>query len=809
MSSKKIIQPDIMNYIGGAKEITDHRKFFEEEIYWSNSMFSGMPTYQSGAKYPSDILKYIDCFLRFLPHPANYVFLFFSGFFFIGIVWIKRWNYAFLGATMFGLSSYFFIILEIGHNSKAHAIAYFSPLFTGLYLLFKRNKFWGFIITTLFFGLELMANHIQMTYYFSFTIGFFILAQLYISIQNKQIKSFGISFLGFIIAVILALGMNASRLLSTYEYGKESTRGKSDLVDKNKYKPNEGLEKEYITTWSYGKLETLNLFIPNFMGGSSSGKGFEATELKKVVRNHFNSEQQERIIFQLSHPYWGEQPGTSPAYQGAVVCFLAFLGLFFIPRKYLLWILPSLIISILLAWGKNFMTLTNIFIDYFPLYNKFRAVSSFMVISEFLTPLLAMIGLYYYFNYFDNSKRKKTLYLTGSFILGMLIIFYIFCRSLFEFANSYELESQIPKILMNALKQDRITIFQSDVIRTFLLCGITFILLILELHKKISSKIVIYAFIILSILDLWSVNKRFLNNDNFVSSSYVKNLFPTEINEKMIDDVESNPNLKNIVYLIGMNKVLDEIKKQDTTTYRVFNTCLDPFNETHTSYFHQSIGGYHGAKLKKYQEIIERFFDPQKGKINVEILNMLNTKYIFMGNPAEPEITFNNDANGNAWFVSKVQFAKNANQELDLLENINTKEKAVIREELKSKLIHKSGNYIKDSIAYIKLKKYHPNHLIYHSQSKTKQFGIFSEIFYPYGWNVYLDGKSRDYFRVNYVLRGLEIPKGNHKIEFKFEPKIIKVGQVVTLISFGVFVLLCILFILLCDLKKNRIIEKI
>jgi hypothetical protein len=789
LSGKGLIQPDIVNYRGGAEELTQYRKTFEEDAYWTNSMFSGMPTYQAGAQYPMDFLKKIDAALRlYLPRPVDYIFLFMSGFFLLGMVWTKNWKYALLGATMFGFSSYFFIILEAGHNGKAHAIAYFAPLFAGIYLLFKRNYFWGFILTTLFFALELMANHIQMTYYLFFAIGIFILTQLYFSIKDKQLKAFGISLGLFVTSSLFAVGMNSTRLLATYEYGKETTRGKSELVKKNNEKPSEGLEKDYITAWSYGKLETLNLFIPNFMGGSSSDETFESKKLQEAIQNHISSEEQyQKISKYLSgSPYWGEQPGTSPAYQGAIVCFLAILGLFFIPLKHRIWIIGSLAISMMLAWGKNFMFLTDVFIDYVPMYNKFRAVSSFMVVPEFLLPLTAMIGIYYYFtdkNLGSIYKRQILTYVGGG-ILALLIIFYLFGSYLFAFANETEL-ANLPEVILDAVKEDRIPLFKSDVLRTFIFCGITLLLLFFYENKKIKLDYVLYVLIILSITDLWTVNKRFLNDENFVASKYEKNPFPTDMSESMISDAEKNPALGRIVYFSAMNNVLNEIKTRDTTNYRVFNTAYDPWNENNTSYFHNSIGGYHAAKLLRYQELINEFFNLSEGKINMEVMNMLNVKYVLLGEISKPEVAPNINANGNAWLVSKIKNANNANEEIEKLRNTDTKKEVVIRSDVELK----STSYSSDTLGFIKLKKYLPNHLTYQSQSKTKQFGVFSEIYYPHGWNAFIDGVEVPHFRVNYVLRGLEVPAGVHKIEFKFQPKVIETGKIMTLISFVLFII--------------------
>ncbi|MCB9201547.1 MAG: YfhO family protein [Flavobacteriales bacterium] len=804
LSSKSIIQPDIVNYRGGAEELIKYRDSHGEDTYWTNSMFGGMPTYQAGAQYPMDILKSVDGFIRsFLPRPADYLFLCLAGFFFLGMVLTRNWKYALLGATMFGFSSYFFIILEAGHNAKAHTIAYFAPLLAGVYLLFNKKYIWGFITTVLFFGLELMANHPQMTYYLFFAIGAFILVQFFYSIKDRELKSYFTSIFLFVIATFLAIGMNSSRILSTYEYSKETTRGKSELVKQGEENPKSGLNKDYITNWSYGKLETLNLFIPNFMGGSSSDANFQPKELEKAIQKNIKSQEQYNKItpYLSGSPYWGEQPGTSPAYQGAIVCFLTIIGLFFIPFKHRIWLLASIVISILLAWGKNFMFLTDLFIDYVPFYDKFRAVSSFMVVPELLFPIVAMLGMYHYFTSRKLTAKYKRNILTyvGGGVLALLALFYLLGRYLFPFANEMEL-ANLPDVILEGIKSDRITLFDSDVLRTFIFCGITLIVLFFYENRKLKVDYVLYIIIALSLIDLWSVDKRFLNDENFVSSKYMNNLFPTEINESMIKDAEENPELQRIVYFAGMNNVLNQIKERDTTNYRVFNTTYSPFNENNTSYFHHSIGGYHGAKLRRYQELVDRYFNFSSGNVNIDVLNMLNTKYILLGNPAEPEVAPNPDANGNAWFVSKLKFAKNANEELDLIDSLDSKKEVIIRNDN----LPSNTQYKSDTLALIKLEKYEPNHLTYKSQSLTKQFGVFSEIYYPYGWKAYIDGELTPHYRVNYVLRGMEIPKGIHKIEFVFNPKVVYQGKLITVSCFILFLILSILGIIWKN--KERII---
>lgn len=799
LSGKYISQPDIIHYKGGAHELEEYRSIHGEDTYWSNSMFGGMPTYQMGANYPSDIIKSIDRLLRTFPTPASYLFLLLSGFYLLGMVWLKNWKYALLGSIMFSFSTYFFIIIGAGHNAKIHTIAYFAPFIAGVYLLYQKKYVTGFILTTLFLSLQIAANHPQMTYYLFLALGIFGLIELIHSFKTKTLKTFGISSGFFLLAILLALGMNSTRLLSTYEYSKETTRGKSELtISKNNFSSNQGLDTDYITHWSYGILETANLFVPNFMGGGNNEKGFKTSNLESSLQENIRS-QEEYTQFQraFNGSYWGEQPGTvGPAYQGSVVIFLAFLALFYYKGRYKWWLVAATVLSFFLAWGKNFGIFTDFMIQHFPLYNKFRAVSSALVIAEFTIPLLALLGTYSYF--MDESLtqvyKTKILYISSGFILVILLLLYVLGLQIFSFHTSLE-GNAIKSEILEAIRKDRFALFQSDILRTFFFVLVCSVLLWAAQIKSFKSSYAVLAIAALSLVDLWGVDKRYLNDDNFVDKQFYKNPFPTQVTESQLEKAQTDPTLARIVNAAPINHALDIIKQNDHAHYRVFNLLLSPFNETNTSYFHQSIGGYHGAKLRRYQDLIDFYLSDS---LNLPILDMLNTKYIITADSIIRPIP-NPNNNGNAWFVNEIVFANNADEELLALGKIDNKRKAVINSKYKKDLTIKSSS---DSLSSIELKEYLPNNLTYVSNSKEEKLGVFSEIYYPHGWKASIDGKEVPIYRADYTLRALKIPAGKHIINFSFNPPVIQKGKYITLGTCLLFVIISTI-LLIYDYKKR------
>lgn len=801
LSGDQLYQHDIVQYRGGAKELLDYRATNGEETYWSNAMFGGMPTYHTGAQFRGDLIKQIDNLLITFPKPVNYLFLLFSGFFFLGMVAVRNWRYALLGATFFGLSTYFYIIIGAGHNGKVHTIAYFAPLVAGILLVYLRKKYiLGFIATALFMGLQIAANHPQMTYYLFLGLGFLFLSELIRAITKKvEMKHFLISTAIVGVACLLGVGMNSQRIMANSEYIKETVRGKQILNNDNDASSKSGMDKESILAWSYGKIETLNLLIPRLMGGASDEKGAEGMveEIQtKIAENSTSEEDFNKNIQQVSKglgsfSYWGDQPMTSgPAYQGAVVVFLAILGFFFAPKKYRYWVLGASILSVALAWGENFLFLSDFFIEYVPFYNKFRAPSSILVVVELLFPLIAMVGLYHLLQSKEEEGNSKKLLLISGIVLGITTILLVFGKSILGFSTDKE-NAYLPSYILDVLVDYRYGMFREDAIKTIIYVAIISGVLFFTLKKKLSKNIALIIIGLVSFVDLWSVNKRYLNEDNFIDKIFAENPFQTEITDVLVEKVGDNTNLQSLLNTANVNKTLETISEKDKGHYRIFNQTLGAFNETNTSYFKASIGGYHAVKLRRYDDVINTYFyteDSIKQNQVPNILNMLNTKYVVGGNTQEPQVQINPFSNGNAWLVSDVVLAKNSNEEINLIGEIDSKKVAVINgKDFGSKF--KTNEMKPDSTATIQLNSYAPNALKYTSNSKTNQLAVFSEIYYPYGWKAFVDGKEVEIIRANYLLRAIPLSAGKHTIEMVFQPQVIETGKWVSLVTFLVFLL--------------------
>lgn len=809
-TGKQLFQHDIVQYRGGAKELLDYRANFDKETYWSNSMFGGMPTYQMGSHFKGDIIKRLDSNLNFLPRPVNYLFLLFAGFFFLGMVVVRNWKYALLGATFFGLSTYFYIIIAAGHNGKVNTIEYFAPLLAGILLVYIRKKYiLGFIVTTLFMGLQVAANHPQMTYYLFLALGFLFISELIRALQKKTpMKHFLISSAIIAGSCILGVGMNSQRIMANSEYIKETVRGKQILNTESHTSGKSGMDKASMLMWSYGKLETLNLFIPRLMGGGSQepeAKQIMARVQEMVQENVSSQAEMDRISKGFSSvTYWGDQPGTSgPAYQGAVVCFLALLGFFFAYKKYRYWILGASGLTIMLAWGSNFMPISDFFIDFVPFYNKFRAPSSILVVVELLFPLIAMIGLYRFFTdekLTEEYKKKVLLYTSGG-VLGLILLLLFFGKSLLGFATDNE-KLYFPPFLLDYLVDERFKLFKVDAIKAFIYVAITAAALFMTMKKRLGQNSALIIIGIVSLFDLWTVNRRYLNNENYVDKVFAENPFQTESSDLLAEKVLENPNLESILASVHVNKTLETVAEKDKTHYRIFNNILGTFSETNTSYFKSSIGGYHAVKLRRYDDVINEYFQIMDSVKVPNVLNLLNAKYWVVGGPEKPEVIPNTKANGNAWFVSDVQFVNTPNEEIKSIGVINNKKTAVVASSDRSYFTNKPIQA--DSTAFINLTKYQPNELEFKSQSKTPQLAVFSEIYYPHGWKMFVDDKEVPYIKADYLLRAVHVPAGNHHIRMVFEPEVIEKGKWVSLFSFGLFILLSVLGIFWMNRNKKK-----
>lgn len=757
LQGKVIYQHDIAQYTGMAKEQNDFRKQYDVEPYWTNSAFGGMPTYQLGANYPHNYIKQLDRLIRTLPRPADYLFLYFIGFYILLCCLKIDYKLAIVGALAFGFSTYLIIILGAGHNAKAHAMGYLPMVLGGIILVFRKKYLWGVILTALAMALEIVANHYQMTYYFMLLVLVLGVVYLVDAIKGKELKHYFLSVGLLLFAVGLGIAANATGLMATKEYADWSTRGKSELTinpDGTVKENTGGLSKEYITQWSYGISESLNLFVPRLFGGASQenlgedSKSFNYLIDKGLPRSS-------ALDFVSGIPlYWGSQPITSgPAYIGAVVLFLFVLGLFLVRGKHKWWLLFGSLVSLLLSWGKNFSVLTDFMIDYFPLYDKFRAVSSIQIILELCVPILAIIALKKVLsNKVDVKDKLSSLKIAVGIILGLGVLLFVF-KGMFDFIGPADDRLRMTGLeeLPEMLRLDRKAVYTSDLLRSLGYVLFAAALLWFLIKQKLKPNLAIIAIGTLIIFDLVGVNLRYVNSDSFVSK------------RKMLEPFQATAADTEIL--------------KDNSVFRVFDQT-DGFDSAKTAYFHNSITGYHAAKPAGMQDL----FDYHVYNGNLSIFNMLNVKYVVRQDEEGNKFPIENpNANGNAWFVKELKKVASADDEITVLDSLDTRNVAVV-----NSAVFKNINrfdYQVDSSATISLVDYKPNHLTYESKNQNAGVAVFSEMYYANGWNAYIDGKLLDHFKVNYVLRALKIPEGNHTIEFKFEPKVVQLGSQITLAS--------------------------
>ncbi len=782
--------------MGGSHEINKYEKETGIHSFWTNSMFGGMPTYLVTNYAPSNVNKYFYQILDFnhKMRPASFVFMLLLGFFIALLLFgVDPWL-SIVGAIAFGFSSYFFIIIEAGHITKVVAMAYMAPIVAGIYHAYRKDILIGTIVTSIFLALQLLVNHLQITYYTLLVVLIYLVFEFVYTVKTKVWKKFFKASSFLFIGALLAVSTNFSQIITTYDYGKDSTRGKSELSD-NQHNKTSGLDKDYATAWSYGKLETFNLLVPDLMGGASSGELSKESETYKTLKK-LGAPNPDNIIKRLPL-YWGPQPFTSgPVYIGALVIFLFVLGMFLVKGNIKWWLFAATLLSIFLAWGKNFMPLTDLFLDYFPMYNKFRTVSMILVIAEFTIPLLGILALK---NIIEGKTDKKEILKAlkwSSIILGGILLFLLIPGVLsFKADTDAQMFQNWPKELVSALEKDRASLFYSDIFRSliFILVGIAAIWAFVK--QKINKKVFLVVLGLAILADLAGVDSRYLNSEDFVSARKEKQPFIESQADKFI-------------------------LKDTDKDFRVLNLTVSTFNDASTSYFHKSIGGYHGAKLRRYQDIIDRVLQPeisylintlkQKEVTEQDVqsvlsqlsgLNMLNTKYIIIDPNTLP--LMNNFSLGNAWFVSYIKSVQNADEEIKSVQKFSPELTAVVDKRFKE-------NFFKfrlDSAATITLTDYKPNYLSYKTNTHSDQLAVFSEIYYAKGWQAYIDGKPVPHFRADYILRAMKIPEGIHKIEFKFEPSIWKTGNSISLIGSVLFVLF-ILGGLFWIIKKKKIKEK-
>jgi hypothetical protein len=771
MQGKKIYQSDIAQYTGMAKEQNDFRKQTGDEPYWTNSAFGGMPTYQLGAKYPHNYIKAVDETLRFLPRPADYLFLYFLGFFVLMSVLKIDPLKAFFGALAFGLSTYLIVILGVGHNAKAHAIAYMPMVIAGVIMVFQRRYVAGGLLTLLATALEINANHFQMTFYLVLLLLVMGVCFLIPIIKNKEFKHLGLSIGTFFVAVLLAVGMNATNLMATAEYAKYSTRSDSPLsfnADGTVKESKNAMSYDYITQYSYGIAETFDLIAPRFMGGSGHEKLQPDSEIVNYLQTlevsqgqYLSKEQAEEIAAGGMPTYWGDQPIlAAPAYIGAVVFFLFVLAMFTEKRRLKYAFLAGAIMSLLLSWGKNFPLLTDFMINYFPMYNKFRAVASIQVLLELCIPVLAVMGLYSFF-ISDKEKQWDSLWKSVA-ISGGLVVVLLLCKGMFNFASLEDAETakQYGQGFVDALRADRQTLYTADLLRTLFLILAVGVVFWAYTKQKLSQTTAVIIAGLLMVLDLFFVDKKYVDTTNFVSARNV--------------DMPFEPTAADVQIM------------QDTSYFRVLDVN-GSLNSARASYFHKSIGGYHAAKPQK----MEQLFEYQIARNNMQVLNMLNVKYVIQDTENGENIpTVNPNANGAAWFISRVKAVANADEEMKALDKLDTKKEVVINKTNFPEAA-KQPVFTVDSTATIVVTHHAPNFLRYISNNKNNGLAVFSEMYYSNGWNAYIDGKQTPHFEADYALRGLLVPAGKHTIEFKFEPQVVKTGSTIALVSFiGMLLLL-------------------
>ncbi|MFO8129182.1 MAG: YfhO family protein [Bacteroidales bacterium] len=792
LQGKKLEQGDITHFRGMAREVLDYREATGEEALWMNNMFSGMPAYMTSVKYKGNLMNYVDRAIGLgLPHPADYVFVYFLGFFILLLALrVNPWV-SLIGAIGFAFSSYFFIIIEAGHNTKAAAIGYMAPVLAGIILAYRGKYLWGGVLTALFLALELRANHLQITYYLLLIVIFYGIFKFSEAIQEKSymrfLKATGI----LIVAALLAVGTHITSLWVAADFSKYTTRGTSELTMDEQNKTS-GLDRDYITDWSYGIRESFTLLVPDFAGGSSSGGLDEDSEVYDVLRkNNVPAGQARQFIRQLPL-YWGPQPFTSgPVYVGAIVFFLFVFGIFIVNGRIKWWLLTITILSLFLAWGRHFMMFTDFFLDYIPGYDKFRAVSMTLVIAELSIPLLGFLALSRIFEKavdkpFALKYLKYSLYIVG----GILLIFIVYPALLYDAYSpaDAQLKSQLARMgmpdqfirsLLGALEADRLSILRADAFRSLIFAGLAFGLLWIWLAGKLKTS---YALLLLGLFifsDMWFVNKRYLNKDNFVRAARVEKPFQASAADAFI-------------------------LKDPDPNFRVLNLSVSTFNDARTPYFHKSIGGYHGAKLGRYQELIEYGISPEMQRLstvlsrdpsqqriqqalaNLPVLNMLNTRYIIVDPQATPLI--NPHALGNAWFVHDHKIVENADEEIMAVTDFEPSKTAIIDRRFREYV--RDLSFARDTNAQIRFLDYQPNHLKYETVSGVEQLAVFSEIYYEDGWNAYVDGEKVPHFRVNYVLRAMIVPAGEHTIEFRFEPVIYATGEKISLASSVLVILL-------------------
>ncbi|MCH1471582.1 MAG: hypothetical protein L7T85_03325 [Flavobacteriaceae bacterium] len=768
LSGKVIVQSDIQQFQGMQRQVVDHRADYDEEPYWADNAFGGMPTYQITSTYPSDFIGKVDKLIRFLPRPADYLFVYLLSFYLLMLFFTPKVQIAIAGAIAFGFSTYLLIILGVGHNTKALAIGYMPLVVLGVIQLFSDKRKRGFVLLALAMGLQLHANHYQMTYYALIHVGLITLGFVIDFVRKKQYQPLVKSLLTMIVAMLLALSFNATQLLATSEYAKESTRGNSPLKESISGEPvasNDGLSYDYITEYSYGIIESLNLIIPRLTGGGSGDRPDSSGELAQFLQTIDNETAQ--YVFSYARTYWGDQPIVeAPAYIGITVFFIAMIGFFLMRRRWRFILLSSILVSLLISWGKHLPQFTQFLIDYVPFYNKFRAVSSAQVILELCFPIAAALGLIGMMDS-SNQSRKDAINRSALIVLGILGLVWIAAMTAFDYQSAFEPFAAYPEIL-NPLMEDRKSILLNDLMRSLGFVVALYIICRFALIEN-RKRYVIPVVALVILIDLWSFSRNYVNSEDFANKSVMQRPFQATAADRVI--------------------------LKDSTRYRVFEPRLG-MAHARTAYFHNTIGGYHGAKPHRMQALYDYHLSET---ITPNVVNMLNIKYTLQTTEdGSLSAGINPNAYGNAWLVEEVISCRSADHEIRRLATENLAKTALTTESFSQR------EFVLDSLSSISLVAYKANELRYKASVSSAAFAVFSEMHYPHGWQAYIDEVEVPHYRVNYALRGLIIPSGQHDVVFRFEPDVIARGTRIQLAGYGIFALLILLSFAPIGLKRSK-----
>jgi len=772
--NKDLVQGDVTSSLGWGNDLRQYHEKTGEYAFWSNAMFGGMPANYAYMPKTNNIFDHFTkiIMLNLPPLHVGVVFLYLLGFYiFLISIGCNPWL-GIIGSIAYSLASYNLIIIDAGHVNKGLVMATMAPIIGGIILCYRRKYLWGCIITLFFTGLNVLWNHQQISYYLLLIILVLVIVYFIYAIKEHTLKDFFKSSIILVIVAVFAVLPASDRLVPTADYSKETMRGGSVLKQNAKgEKETSGLEIDYAYAWSYGRAETMTLLIPNFYGASSSYNIGRESKCYDALRQTGQAEQ----FCKQAPMYWGDQPGTSgPVYAGAIICLLFILGLLIVKGPERWWILIATIISIVLSWGRNFMVVNEFLFDYLPLYNKFRTPSMSLVMAGVTMATLAILALKELLNKKDKTSLIRPLFISTGITGGLCLLFALFGKGLFSFSGIAD--SNYPEWLITALQADRKDMMTSDAWRSFIYIILASGLILLYLKTKIKMPYLIGCLGILILVDLWSVDKRFLNDDNFVPKRTAKEIAPTQ------DDL-----------------IILQDKDPD---YRVLNLATNTFNEARTSYFHKSIGGYSPAKLRRYQDIIDYHLS-SKG-INMNVLNMLNTRYVILPSDQATKVQKNPDALGNAWFVDSIRWVNSPDEEIIALNKFNPAKVAIIDNVWQDKIdagkIHKG-----DTASFIRLTEYTPGKLTYNYEADDTKLAVFSEVYYK-TWRAFVDGKEVAPIRVNYILRGLEVPAGKHKIEFQCEDKLFAKYAAISLYSsifVGIVFIILIIALVYQSKKKN------